>query len=219
VYENFERTRAEEQERILQACIQQFAHHGYQGASTNAIVRQAGIPKGTLFFYFGNKKNLYLYVIDYAVKRYVEAMDRMEAEREAQPPSDLFERLLARGRLRMRFAVQEPALYRLFFNAFLHTPPEISAEIEARYADYAAESARRLYNGLDCSRFRPDVQVEKAIALVDLVLEGVFSRYSPQFRQCGPEDALALVEELSWEAREYFELLKHGLYQTPGSNR
>ena len=219
MYENFERIPAEEQERILGACIQQFAQHGYQEASTNAIVKQAGIPKGTLFFYFGNKKNLYLYVIDYAVERFVEAMDRMEAEREDQPPSDLFERLLDRGRRRMHFAIQEPSLYRLFFNAFLHTPPEIRAEIESRFSSYAAESARRLYAGLDRSPFRDGIQVEKAVALVNLVLEGAFSRYADQFRRGSPVDALALVEGLTLEVGEYFELIKHGVYQTPGNNR
>jgi len=212
VYENFERIPAEEQQRILQACIQQFAQHGYQQASTNAIVKQASIPKGTLFFYFGSKKDLYLYVIDYAVERFVEAMDRWAREAGGEAETDLFERLLARGRRRMRFAVQEPSLYRLFFNAFLHTPPEISAEIEGRFAGYAAESARRLYAGLDRSRFRPGVQVERVVTLVNLVLEGIFSRYVSQFRQENPEDALALVEEISREVKEYFDLLKHSVY-------
>jgi TetR/AcrR family transcriptional regulator len=214
MYENFERIPAEEQQRILQACIQQFAQHGYQGASTNAIVKQAGIPKGTLFFYFGSKKDLYLYVIDYAVKRFVEAMDRLAGQAGDEAETDLFERLLARGRRRMRFAIQEPLLYRLFFNAFLHTPPEIGSELESRFAGYAAESARRLYAGLDRSKFRDGVQVEKVVSLVNLVLEGIFSRYASQFRQGEPEDALALVEGLDQEVKEYFDLLKHGVYKS-----
>jgi len=215
MYENFERIPLEDRQRILGACIQQFAQYGYQRASTNAIVKQAGIPKGTLFYYFGNKKDLYLYVIDYAVERFVEAMDRMaEGEGDEQPSSDLFERLLARGRRRMRFAVQEPLLYRLFFNAFLHTPPEIRAELESRFAGYAAESARRLYAGLDRSKFRDSLQVEKVISLVNLVLEGIFSRYASQFRHGEPEDALVLVEGLDQEVKEYFDLLKHGVYKS-----
>ena len=64
--DNFTRIPIEEQERILEACITEFAQNGFTQASTNAIIKRAGIPKGTLFYFFGSKKELYLYVIDQA---------------------------------------------------------------------------------------------------------------------------------------------------------
>ncbi len=120
-YANFERITAEEQARILDACIEEFAQHGYALASTNAIVKRAGIPKGTLFYYFGSKKDLYLYVLDHAVTRFVEAFDRLAGEL----PTDLFERLLHRGRTRMRFVIEHPRVYRLFLTPSC-TPRTIS---------------------------------------------------------------------------------------------
>ena len=48
--ENFEKIPLEERQRILEICIAEFAEKGYERASTNAIVRTAGIPKGTLFY-------------------------------------------------------------------------------------------------------------------------------------------------------------------------
>ncbi len=110
MYENFERIPSAERDRILNACIDEFAQKGYEQASTNAIVKQAGIPKGTLFFFFGNKKDLYLYVIDHAIRKYAE----MAQQNWGELPSDLFDRLLYLGRERMKFAVSQPQLYRLF---------------------------------------------------------------------------------------------------------
>jgi len=209
MYENFERIPIEQQRRILEACLQEFARRGYEQASTNAIVKQTGIPKGTLFYFFGNKKQLYLYLIDYAVRRYVEQVSLISDEL----PSDLFERLLARGRLRMQFAVQEPLLYQFFFNAFLHTPAEIQSEIAHRYVEYASTSRKLLFEGLDRSKFGEDVNIEQAIDLTNLVLEGIFSRYAQQLSQGTPEEALAFVEQLSVQVQEYFNLLKRGLYR------
>jgi AcrR family transcriptional regulator len=80
VYENFERIPKAEQESILAACIEEFARQGYSKASTNAIVKRAGIPKGTLFYYFGSKKDLFLYVFDYAIERYTTEFNRMAGE-------------------------------------------------------------------------------------------------------------------------------------------
>jgi TetR/AcrR family transcriptional regulator len=208
-YANFERITAEDQTRILDACIEEFAQHGYALASTNAIVRRAGIPKGTLFYYFGGKKDLYLYVLDHAVTRFVEAFDRLAGEL----PADLFERLLYRGRTRMRFVVEHPRLYRLFFNAFLHTPDEIRAEMAPRYAAYAAASRERLLDGLDLSRFRNDIDVEKAIELVNLVLEGIANRTMPVLQRLSPQQALEVVARITAETRLYFEMLKKGMYK------
>lgn len=208
-YANFERISPEEQARILDVCIEEFANKGYTAASTNAIVKRAGIPKGTLFYYFGNKKDLYLYVLDHAVARFIQAFDRMAGEM----PADLFERLLHRGRVRMQFVVENPRLYQLFFNATLNAPEELRAEMAPRFAEYAATSRSRLREGLDLSKFRQDVEVEEAIELVSLVLEGVYNRYAPALRQVSPEEALLLVEKLSAETRQYFELLKRGLYK------
>ncbi|MBC7338085.1 MAG: helix-turn-helix transcriptional regulator, partial [Clostridia bacterium] len=51
-------------EKLLEAAIREFAEKGYGGASTNAIVREAGISKGLLFHYFGSKKDLFLAALD-----------------------------------------------------------------------------------------------------------------------------------------------------------
>lgn len=207
-YANFERIPPQEQQRILEACIEEFAQNIYEVASTNAIIQRAGIPKGTLFYYFGSKKDLYLYVFDHAVARFAEAFAGLNEER----PADLFDRLLYRGRARMQFVVEHPRLYQFFFNALLNTPDEIQEEMAPRYARYAAVSRDRLTEGLDRSRFRKDIVVDKAIELVVLVLEGIYNRYAPLLRQISPEEALELVEQITEETRGHFDLLKKGVY-------
>ena len=212
-YANFERLPAAEQARILQACIEEFAQNGYALASTNAIVKRAGIPKGTLFYFFGRKKDLYLYVIDHAVAKFAAAFGQISASLEAGQPSDLFERLLHRGAARMQFVVQEPLLYQLFYNAFIHTPDEIQPEMQTRFASYAQTSGGRPLDGLDTFKFREDIQPEKAVELVTLALEGLFNRYLPTFKRLPPAESLRLVDVITAEARLYFEMLKKGLYK------
>ncbi len=45
--------------------MEEFTIGGYENASTNKIVEKAGISKGLLFHYFGNKKGLFVYVYNY----------------------------------------------------------------------------------------------------------------------------------------------------------
>ena len=46
---------SEKQERILDAALKEFAEYGYENGSTNRIVKNCGISKGSLFTYFENK--------------------------------------------------------------------------------------------------------------------------------------------------------------------
>ena len=58
----------EKQDRMINAAFKVFAVNGYRHASTDDIVKEAGISKGLLFHYFDNKQGAYQFVYDYAVR-------------------------------------------------------------------------------------------------------------------------------------------------------
>ena len=58
----------EKQMRIINAAMEVFGRNEYKRASTDLIAVKAGISKGLLFYYFKNKKELYLYTYDYLVQ-------------------------------------------------------------------------------------------------------------------------------------------------------
>ena len=60
--------KSEKQDRMINASLKIFAINGYKHASTDDIVKEAGISKGLLFHYFINKMGLYSFLIDYSVK-------------------------------------------------------------------------------------------------------------------------------------------------------
>ena len=61
--EKFEKINNEKKEKIIKSAIKEFIEEGFTGASTNTIVKNAGISKGSLFNYFENKENLYIYLV------------------------------------------------------------------------------------------------------------------------------------------------------------
>lgn len=63
--EKFYSLSEERQQSILNAALEVFGKNEYKRASTDLIASKAGISKGLLFYYFHNKKELYLYVYDY----------------------------------------------------------------------------------------------------------------------------------------------------------
>jgi AcrR family transcriptional regulator len=61
-------------EDVLAAALEEFAHAGFRGASTDAIARRAGISQPYLFRLFGSKKELYLATVRRCFRRTLEEM-------------------------------------------------------------------------------------------------------------------------------------------------
>ena len=206
--EQFEKLPACKQNKILDACFREFGQKGYQRASTNTIVNQAGIPKGTLFYFFGNKKQLFLYLVDYAVGKYVKFVDRFMDDL----PPDLFDRLLFMVQVRMRFAALAPQLYRFLFKALLNIPDSIQADMQDRFKVYAEGNQKFMREGLDTSRLRADVSVEQVMELLSYIMDGLLTRHTDKFTGMDAGQSLKYVEGLLEQSQRYFEFVKRGVY-------
>lgn len=71
---NFKKISVEKQKKIINASFLCFGKSGYKKTSVQDIANAAGISKASLFQYFGNKKEMYLFICTTALK---EVTDRM----------------------------------------------------------------------------------------------------------------------------------------------
>lgn len=51
-----------QQQTILRAALEEFAAHGFHDASLNRIIEVAGISKGSMYYYFDSKEDLFAHV-------------------------------------------------------------------------------------------------------------------------------------------------------------
>jgi len=78
-------------ELLLEAATATFAAEGYAGANVNAISRQAGFGKGTIYNYFPSKRELMLAVLTAASGAHCEAVaERVLAAEGARARLDAF---------------------------------------------------------------------------------------------------------------------------------
>jgi len=76
----FDNLEPERQETILAAAAGEFAAHGYAGASLNRIIEAAGISKGSLYYYFDDKADLFASVMEVAMERFLGETGRLSME-------------------------------------------------------------------------------------------------------------------------------------------
>jgi AcrR family transcriptional regulator len=59
----------EKRETIMNAAVEEFAEYGLENASTNRIVRNSGIAKGSFYQYFEDKQDVFMYMLDLIEKK------------------------------------------------------------------------------------------------------------------------------------------------------
>lgn len=70
----FDKLPPEQQRAILRAALEEFSEHGFADASLNRIIDAAGISKGSMYYYFDGKDDLYAHVARVQLDRMVEAV-------------------------------------------------------------------------------------------------------------------------------------------------
>src|SRR5690554_7663669 len=59
----------EKRQGIIAAAVREFAEHPFEQASLTKIVESCGIAKGSMYQYFEDKLDLYLYIVDLAYEQ------------------------------------------------------------------------------------------------------------------------------------------------------
>jgi AcrR family transcriptional regulator len=114
--------------QVLQAALKRFAECGYEGTSVQEIVEAANVTKPTLYYYFGNKMELYQALVDYA---HDERWRLMQAAAErGETIADKLVDILAAV---FDFLQNNRDLMRIAFATAFAAPGELPAEI--RYMD------------------------------------------------------------------------------------
>lgn len=211
LYRKFENLPEEKKKRIIDACIEEFSQNSYENASTNSIVKKAGISKGILFHYFGSKKNLYLYVFDYILGYFNQYILKKLNKVLTDSQTDIFVRIMQSGLIKIQMAYEYPAMYKVLFNA-MHVPDDLQKEIQARYEKLYKKSMPLFLNNMDTSKFRKDIDRNKAIELIFFALEGVSNKYMKMFKNMEADEMLSKVESITGEYYEYIDILKGGVY-------
>ena len=112
-------------ELITKYSLEEFSSHSFQEASVNTIVKNAGISKGSLYQYFEDKVDLYLYMLEVASKKKVQFLQKCEQNLATDDIYDIVTELMIRG---CEFDLNNPAHSKLLYQAL--TGPLVDESME-----------------------------------------------------------------------------------------
>ncbi len=87
----------------MRAALDEFAEHGFHGASLNRVIETAGISKGSMYYYFESKEGLYAHVARAGISELLGAVGSLPALDSGD--ADEFWRVLEDYYLRLMMAL------------------------------------------------------------------------------------------------------------------
>ena len=190
---------SEKRDRIINAAMSEF-RYGYEKASTDIIVQKAGISKGLLFHYFGTKKELYSFMVHYAID--VMQSDYFDMLNLGQ--QDILEAYWQAALLKRDISPRYPAIYDFIASVYIHREDIPCAEIADACTQKHDAVYKELYGQCDTSKLRDDVDPQKAVYLIWWALNGFYN---------DTEITNKSYEVFLEELREYLDILRKCFYK------
>lgn len=198
---------SEKQNRILNAAINEFAEKGYENASTNDIVKEAGISKGLLFHYFKNKKQLFLFLYDYCIDvsltEFYKKIDLNER--------DFFVRLRQIHLIKAELLNKYPKMLKFIEVANIEKSSDIENDLNMINKDELENASKRVFDGIDLSNFRDGIDIEKAINVVIWSFQGFNAKVLEEAKLSSSKQIN--YDKAFIEAKAYTEMLKSCFYK------
>lgn len=205
--EFFENLNNQKKERIINAALAEFAQKNYDDASTNNIVTTAQIGKGMLFHYFGNKKNLYLYLYKYVW----EVMDNEICSQIDTGKGDLPSILKQIGRRKLEVLKRHPDMTDFIAQTKREKSPQVHEDLEKIEKERSNQLKENfLFGNLDMSLLKPEFRNENTIKLIRWALDGCTKELQDNYKGQDIQDSA--IDELMKDYERYVDIIRQAFY-------
>lgn len=207
IFSKFLKLKPEKRERILNAAMKEFVQKGFMNASTDAIVKEAAISKGALFYYFNNKKDLFLFLYDYAI----DILKNEILVKFNDDEKDIFTRRRQAARLKIEILKKLPEMYNFLATAYMEESGEVKSDLESRNKELIVGSQGLLNQSIDTSKFKEGVDAKKAVDIITWTIDGFTNKEMERIKSFSLDELD--FDELFKEMDIYLEMLKKSFYK------
>lgn len=206
IHSRFNNLKAEKQKLIMNAAIKEFVQNGFDKGSTNEIIKRANISKGSLFNYFNSKKDLYVYLIEHCVQVIEWFFGQIDVGE-----TDLFKRIEDIGLQKMHIHQTYPQVFDFLAASIQEESPEVKDIIKQKVDPIYDEGTKIVYDNIDYSLFRDDIDIEKAIEILNWTMFGFGDKGLKQIDSF--ENIRDFGEQYLQEWKQYADILKGSFYK------
>lgn len=152
----------------INAAMEIFSKNEYKKASTESIANKADISKGLLFYYFRNKKELYVYVVEYTINLIKEKI----FDEKFCDITDFFELIRYIGEKKVNLMKEMPFLMDFSMRFFSEANEEIKESMGKLIEEKTQFFMDTCFENIDLYKFKKDVNYKDVINMLVYMAEG-----------------------------------------------
>lgn len=191
----------EKQITIINAALQCFGKFGYDKASVNDIAVTAHISKASVFQYFGSKKQLYTYLLEYCMKIIMPSFDQTILDSE----TDLFNRILVSSKMKMAAMKTHPFITQFIASVWEEASPEVNDLLASLKMEAETFRNEMVLREDDSLKFKNPEDAQPVYNMLLVMAEG----YAARYRNTGVFDFETVMNEFE----KTISILKNNFYK------
>jgi AcrR family transcriptional regulator len=206
--DTFHNLPVDKRDRLIEIARDEFAAHDYHTASISRIVATMGIAKGSLYQYFEDKQDLYLYLVGEASNTMLEAIAPTESN-----DGDLFDTVREQMTATVATAARYPTRARLLERAFTANLPFQELIQAQAQATSGTHFARLVESAAERGELNPNLDPGIAAFVIGTVITEVGTYLTARLGldPHQPELAALASEEAASVFDQVVEALRSGL--------
>ncbi len=194
INEAFYELSKEKQMAIYNAAMEVFGKYEYKRASTDLIAAKAGVSKGLLFYYFHNKKTLYMDTYEYVSKIVEEAVSDVHL----LEITDFFELIAYATEKKVNMHIENPFITRFSVRCFYSQKEDVSTEVQTEISSWKTQKYDTYFRNLELNKFKDGIDPERIFHMLIWMTDGYL--HSKQM-EGKPIDVQEIKQELTqWAA-------------------
>jgi TetR/AcrR family transcriptional regulator len=194
----------EKKDRIINSALEEFSKNGFDKASTNEIVKNAGISKGLLFHYFESKKRLYSILETFAMEIIIESISKNIDWKER----DFFLRLKQIIIIKASVTNKYPYIYEFLKTAFEGKPIDAIREFASKESE---ELSNKVYtHNIDLSMFKEGIDIETTMSII----RWTFDKFGEEnWKKIERQGNKIDIERIEKDSEKYIKALREAFYK------
>ena len=194
----------DKRKRVINSALEEFSVNTFKKASTNNIVKNAGISKGLLYHYFSTKQALYDYLMFFV---FTVVIDEIKVKLDWND-GDLFNRLKQVVLLKMGVAKEYP--YLMEFGKKIYEQGSVD-DMKKKLEEYEPDIYNEIYTkNIDYSKFRDGLDINRAIFITESTLTALAEKMIKVANIQGAKIDFSMVVA---ESEQYLNILKSAFYK------
>lgn len=195
----------ERQDLIRNSAMLEFGENTFKKTSADSIAKRANISKGLLFHYFKDKREMYLYLFQYAIDECMDIFNKHILKASYFRGTDFFQTLEKGQEVKMDMVRRHPGLFRFVMRAYYERDSVLTPKLRKKLNDVLTESTSSFLARTDLYKFKDGVDPRALVRLLTLSAEGMLAETGA----CTAEE----IEALFLEYRKYARMLRQFLYK------